>query len=255
MLSCAKISLLMFLRRIFSKALWGSGRAPLLRFDGISCGSLKIWSPRTDLWPELRKESDWLTSWLCSNIELLTPETFEIFSLPKAVLSLLSALYQSCCNKNSQTFLASSIVPDLFRWTLLWFKCLSMSMVSVWSIKMISRSPHMSISRLFTSCALLFKLSFRGAISDIVTAFVFDCRDSARSVIDLDIWLAVLFGLEKFYRWSLVFLTNFATGKLSLQNKTFKPGQITYRPVLISKLFQLTFVYQSVSHIKETGID
>ena len=57
-LSCAKISLLMFLRRIFSNALWGSGRAPLLRFDGISFGSLKIWSPRTDLWPELRKESD-----------------------------------------------------------------------------------------------------------------------------------------------------------------------------------------------------
>ena len=42
MLSCAKISLLMFLRRIFYKDLRGSGRAPLLRFVGISCGSLKI---------------------------------------------------------------------------------------------------------------------------------------------------------------------------------------------------------------------
>ena len=44
-LSCAKISWLMFLRRIFSKALWGSARAPLLRFDGISFGSFKMWSP------------------------------------------------------------------------------------------------------------------------------------------------------------------------------------------------------------------
>ena len=41
-LSCAKISILMFLRGIFSKALWCSRRAPLLRFDGISFGSLKI---------------------------------------------------------------------------------------------------------------------------------------------------------------------------------------------------------------------
>ena len=42
MLSCAEISLLMFLRRLFSKALQGLGRAPLLRFDRISFGSLKI---------------------------------------------------------------------------------------------------------------------------------------------------------------------------------------------------------------------
>ena len=45
MLSCAEISLLMFLRRLFSKTLQGLGRAPLLRFDGISFGSLKIWPP------------------------------------------------------------------------------------------------------------------------------------------------------------------------------------------------------------------
>ena len=134
MLSCTNISLLMFLRRTLSKA-------PLLRFDEISFGSLKIWSPRTDF--ELRKESDWLTSWLCSGIELLTPETVEFFSLPKVVLPLLSALFQSCCNKNRQTFLANSIVADLFRWTLLSFKCVSVSMVSVWLIKVISRSLHM----------------------------------------------------------------------------------------------------------------
>ena len=34
----------MFLRRIFSKVLWDSGSASLLRFDGISLGSLKIYS-------------------------------------------------------------------------------------------------------------------------------------------------------------------------------------------------------------------
>ena len=48
-----------------------------------------------------------------------------------------------------------------------------MSMVSLWSIKAILRSPHILIRRLFTSCALLFRLSFRGTISDIVTAFNF----------------------------------------------------------------------------------
>ena len=103
MLSCAKISLLMFLRCIFSKALRGSREALLLRFDGISRGSLKIWFSRTDLCPELRKESDWLTSsWmLCSGIELLTPKIVGLFSLPKAILPLLLVLYQSYCNKNS----------------------------------------------------------------------------------------------------------------------------------------------------------
>ena len=41
-LSCATISLLMFLQCIFSKALRGSGRALLLRFDAILFGSFKI---------------------------------------------------------------------------------------------------------------------------------------------------------------------------------------------------------------------
>ena len=59
-------------------------------------------------------------------------------------------------------------------------------MVSVWSIKAISRSPHILMSRLFTSYGLLFRLSFRGTISDIVTAFVSDFSDSARSMTDLD---------------------------------------------------------------------
>ena len=58
MLSCAKISLLMFLQRVFSKVLRVSGRASLLSFDGVSCDSLKIGSSRTDLWPELQKGFD-----------------------------------------------------------------------------------------------------------------------------------------------------------------------------------------------------
>ena len=63
MLSYAKISLLMFLWHIFSKALRESGRTLQLRFDGILLVSLKIRSSRTDLWLELRKQADWLTSW------------------------------------------------------------------------------------------------------------------------------------------------------------------------------------------------
>ena len=50
----------------------------------------------------------------------------------------------------------------------------------------------MFIIWLFTACALLFRLSFRGTISDIVTPFFSDLRDGANSVTDLDIWLAVL---------------------------------------------------------------
>ena len=64
--------------------------------------------------------------------------------------------------------------------------------------KMISRSPHILISRLFTSCALLFRLPFRGTIRDIVTVFVSNFRDSSRSMTDLDIWLAVLLLLSSF---------------------------------------------------------
>ena len=189
MLICGKISLLMFLRRMFTKALRGSGGDPLLRFDGISRGSLKIGCSYTDLWPELRKKSDWCTSWwmLYSGIELFTPKTVELFLIPKAMLPLLSALYQSCGNKNSQTFLANSIAPGLFKGTLFSFKYLFMSMVSVWSTKVISRSPHMFISPLFTSFALWFRISFCGAISNIVTVFVSDFSDSARSMTDLKV--------------------------------------------------------------------
>ena len=137
------------------------------------------------------KKSDWLFSWwmLCSGIQLITPESVEIFSLARAVLPLLSAPNQSCCNEGSLTFLANVIVPDLFKWTLLSLKCISIEIVSVWSMKVISRSPHMLISRLFTSCALLFRVFFRGTISDVVTVFVSDFSDSARSMADVDIWL------------------------------------------------------------------
>ena len=73
-----------------------------------------------------------------------------------------------------------------------------MSVVSVWSTKVISRSPHMFIIRLFTSCTLSFRLPFYGTISDIFIVFVSDFNDSARSITDLDIWLAVLLLSSKF---------------------------------------------------------
>ena len=72
------------------------------------------------------------------------------------------------------------------------FKCLSMSIVTIWPTKMISRSPHMFISRLFTSCVFLFRMPFQRTIRDILTVFVSDFGDSARSMTNLDIWLAVL---------------------------------------------------------------
>ena len=106
MLSCGKISLLMFLRHIFSKALRGSERAPLLRFDGISCGSLKFLSSCTDLWHVLRKESDWL----------IRPECY---AQVLGYLLLKQSNSFGFLRQNSQTFLASYIVPDLFKWTLL----------------------------------------------------------------------------------------------------------------------------------------
>ena len=56
---------------------------------------------------------------------VLTAKTGKTFSFPKAILPQLSALYQSCCIKNSQKFLANSIVPDLSKCTLLSFKCFS----------------------------------------------------------------------------------------------------------------------------------
>ena len=89
-------------------------------------------------------------------------------------------------------FLAKSIALDLFKWTLLSFKCLSISFVSVSPTNMISRPPLMFISQLFTSCVLSFRLSFRGTINSIVTVFASDFSDSVRSMTDLDTWLAAL---------------------------------------------------------------
>ena len=42
-------------------------------------------------------------------------------------------------------------------------------MRTLWSMKVISHSPHIFISWLFTSCALLFRLSFYRTISDMAT--------------------------------------------------------------------------------------
>ena len=56
---------------------------------------------------------------LCSDIELLTPETSVPFSFSKSTMSPLSVLYQSWSNKMSLIFLPNSIVPDLFKRALL----------------------------------------------------------------------------------------------------------------------------------------
>ena len=58
--------------------------------------SLKIWSLHTDLLPELWKESNWLTLWLCLVIELFTPETVKLLSLPNitTIISATSILLQ-----------------------------------------------------------------------------------------------------------------------------------------------------------------
>ena len=87
-LSCANISLLMFLWCIFSKALRGSRSISLFRFDKILCILSKNEFSATGLWPESRKKSDWLTSrWMfCSDTELLTPKLVKAFSVPNYIL-------------------------------------------------------------------------------------------------------------------------------------------------------------------------
>ena len=123
--------ILMFLWRVFSKALHGSGRTSVLRSDGISCCSLNIGSSCTDLWPELRKESDWPTSWwMLSYLFLKQSNSF-------CFLRQYYHYYLSCYNKNLKAFSANSIAPDLFKWTSLSFKCFSTSTVSVWPTKVI----------------------------------------------------------------------------------------------------------------------
>ena len=115
-------------------------------------------------------------------------------------------------------------------------------MVSVWSTKVISRSPHMFISRLLTSCALLFRLSFRGTISYIITAFVSNFNDSVRSVTDIDIWLAVLLILSSFVPTSNIMWLGLNYQMVAL---TWSYIQLTLTPLndrtLISVLFRIFF--------------
>ena len=80
------------------------------------------------------------------------------FSFLKAVLALFLRQYQCSRNKNSEAFLENSIFfGSLFEWILVLLKCLSMSIVSVWSMKVISCSSCMFIGWPFTSCSLLFR--------------------------------------------------------------------------------------------------
>ena len=163
------------------------------RVDGILSGPSKIGSYDIHLWTELRKKSDWLMFWWmsCSDFDLFDSKTVSI-SFPEDILSLLSVLYRSSCNKNSQIFLGSSIVPSLFKWTLLLFKCLFMSVILLWATKTF-------ISQLFTSCTLWIKLSVRGTISNIdIDMFFSDFNHSARSMVDLDILLVIFLLLISF---------------------------------------------------------
>ena len=59
-----------------------------------------------------------------SDIKLLSTKTIIHFPCSRNILPLLLALYQSWYNKNSQTFLANSVVLNLFKWNLYSFKCL-----------------------------------------------------------------------------------------------------------------------------------
>ena len=63
---------------------------------------------------------------------------------------------------------------------------------SMCSLKMISRSPHIFIGWLFTSCALLLRFSFFRAISDMIAVFSSDITDWPKVMTDLDIWQADL---------------------------------------------------------------
>lgn len=161
-----KLTYLCFHDVHFPKRYLGQGGFPIQSWWNF------IWSFKNGpydihLWPELQKKSDLLMFWWmsCSDIDLFDSKTVSI-SFPEDILSLLSVLYRSSCNKNSQTFLGSSIVPSLFEWTLLLFKCLFMSVILLWVTKTF-------ISQLFTSCTLWFKLSVRGTISNINIDMVF----------------------------------------------------------------------------------
>ena len=141
----------------------------------------------------------WLTHLMMNVvlIELLTPKAVWLFLLPRAILPLLSALNQSCCDKSLQTFLESFIqvfVQTNFAFVQMPFNVNGVSVVNKSDFAFTAQF----ICWLFTSCALLFRLSFRSTISDIVTVFVSDFSDSARSMTDLDIWLAALLLLSSF---------------------------------------------------------
>ena len=88
-------------------------------------------------------------------------------------------------------FLANSMVPYLFKWSLLSFKCFAGSMVLVWLMTFMFRCWHIFVKRLLTSFTLLFKLSFLGTINETWTEFVSFFREFANSVIEFAIWLAV----------------------------------------------------------------
>ena len=87
---------------------------------------------------------------LCSHIELLTSKT-ESKSF-RFLLALLLTPYQSYCIKNLQTFLANFTIPNLFKLSFLLVECLSLSIMSVWSTKVVSHLSHMFVSIYYLDC-------------------------------------------------------------------------------------------------------
>ena len=85
------------------------------------------------------------------------------FNLPLILLSSSPHLYKS--DKNFINFLAKTIAPYQFKSTLLSFTCLLRWISLLCLMNLILHWLHMFTNQLFTSFALLFKLSAFGAIS------------------------------------------------------------------------------------------
>ena len=83
------------------------------------------------------------------------------------------------------------MVPYLLKCNLLSLRWFSGWIKLVWSIYGMFRSAHIWTKWQFTSLALLLRLSFLGTIRDTNILLSLDFNDSASSIIDLAIWLAV----------------------------------------------------------------
>ena len=83
------------------------------------------------------------------------------------------------------------MVPYLLKCNLLSLRWFSGWIELVWSIYGMFHSAHIWTKRQLTSLALLLRLSFLGTIRDTDILLSLDFNESASSIIDLAIWLAV----------------------------------------------------------------